>query len=183
MTTNFFRVIGGSIVAGRDFQDQDGLPQPAPAAGTPAPGTPAAPQLPFMAILSHEYFERRFGGDTSILGRPMVAGGGQPAPIVIGVLAPDFHLYFPPEANEEAEPDIWVANRLDYDSANRNQFGIRPIARLNPGVTIEQAQHAADVVAAETRKQFVISGTAGYFIDLEPLGQISWQMSVRLLWR
>ena len=166
VTTNVFRVLGGTIVLGRDFEDQDGIPQAAP-----APGTPPAPRLPFMAILSHEYFERRFGGDTSILGHPMVVGGGQPAPVVVGVLAPNFHLYFPPEANEESEPDIWVANRLDYDAANRLAFAIRPIGRLRSGVTIEQAQQAADEVAAAARKNFLISGTAGYFIDLEPLGQ------------
>ena len=166
VTTNFFRLMGARIAVGRDFQDGDGLPQAAP-----APGGAPAPQLPFIAILSHEYFQRRFGGNTSILGHPMVAGGGQPAPIVVGVLAPNFHLYFPPEANEEATPDIWVANRLDYDAANRNQFGIRPIGRLRPGVSVEQAQQAADKVAAENRKNYVISGTAGYYIDLEPLGK------------
>lgn len=166
VTTNFFRLMGAKIVVGRDFQDGDGLPQAAP-----APGGAQVPQLPFIAILSHEYFQRRFGGNTSILGRPMVSGGGQPAPVVVGVLAPKFHLYFPPEANEEAAPDIWVANRLDYDAANRNQFAIRPIGRLKAGVTIEQAQQAAERVAAETRKNYVISGTAGYYIDLEPLGK------------
>jgi len=166
VTTNFFRVLGGTILAGRDFDDQDGIPQ-----AVPAPGAPPAPQLPVMAILSHEYFERRFGGDTSILGRPMVVGPGQPAPVVVGILAPNFHLYFPPEANEEPEPDIWVANRLAYDEANRNGFAIRPIGRLRPGATIEQAQQAADHVAAQARKNFVIDATAGYFIDLEPLGQ------------
>ena len=36
---------------------------------------------------------------------------------------------------------------------------------------MEQAQQAADRVAAENRKNFVISGTAGYYIDLEPLGE------------
>jgi predicted permease len=166
VTTNFFRVLGGTIAVGRDFQDEDGLPQVAP-----TPGAPPAQQLPIAAILSHEYFERRFGGDASILGRPMAVGGGQPAPIVVGVLVPNFHLYFPPEANEESEPDIWVANRLNYDAANRNNFAIRPIGRLRPGMTIEQAQQAADKVAADARKNFVIDGTAGYFIDLEPLGQ------------
>lgn len=166
VTTNFFRLMGGKISVGRDFQGEDGIPQAAP-----APGAAPPPQLPLVAILSHEYFERRFGGNASILGHPLAVGGGQPAPVVVGVLAPNFHLYFPPEANEEAAPDLWVANRLDYDAANRNQFGIRPIGRLRPGVTVEQAQQAADQVAAENRKNYVISGTAGYFIDLEPLGE------------
>jgi predicted permease len=166
VTTNFFRLMGGKISVGRDFQGEDGIPQAAP-----APGAAPPPQLPLVAILSHEYFERRFGGNASILGHPLAVGGGQPAPVVVGVLAPNFQLYFPPEANEEAAPDLWVANRLDYDAANRNQFGIRPIGRLRPGVTVEQAQQAADQVAAENRKNYVISGTAGYFIDLEPLGK------------
>jgi putative ABC transport system permease protein len=166
VTTNFFRLVGARIAVGRDFQNEDGQPQPAP-----APGAPPPPQLQQVAILSHEYFQRRFGGNTSILGHALVAGGGQPAPVVVGVLAPKIRLYFPPQANEEAAPDIWVANRLDYDAANRNQFGIRPIAKLRPGFTLDQAQQAADRVAAETRKNYVISGTAGYFIDLEPLGE------------
>lgn len=167
VTTNFFRALGGTIAAGRDFNDQDGTPQAAPVPGAPAPA-----RLPLMVILSHEYFERRFGGDTSILGHPIVVGGGRgPAPIVVGVLAPNFRLYFPPEADEESAPDLWIANRLAYDAANRNGFSIRPIGRLRPGVTIEQAQQVADRVAEEARKNFVIDGTAGYFIDLEPLGQ------------
>jgi len=170
VTTNFFRLMGGRIVVGRDFQDNDGLPQPAPPPGA-APGAAPPPQLPLVAILSHEYFERRFGGDTSILGRPMAVGGGQPTPTVVGVLAPNFKLYFPAEANEEAAPDIWVANRLGYDAANRNDFAIRPIGRLKSGATLEQAQQAAEQVAAENRKNYVISGTAGYYIDLEPLGK------------
>jgi putative ABC transport system permease protein len=111
VTTNFFRLMGARIAIGRDLQDNDGLPQPAPPPGA-APGAAPPPQLPLVAVLSDEYFERRFGGDTSILGRPMVVGGGQPAPTVVGVLAPNFKLYFPAEANEEAAPDIWVANRL-----------------------------------------------------------------------
>src|SRR5581483_4869654 len=166
VTTNFFRLMGARIALGRDFQSEDGIPQAAP-----APGVPAGPQLPLVAVLSHEYFERRFGGNGSILGHAMSAGGGQPTPVVVGVLAPNFRLYFPPEANEEAAPDIWIANRLDYDAANRISFAIRPIGKLRPGVTLEQAQQAADRVAAETRKNYLISGTAGYFIDLEPLGQ------------
>ena len=36
VSTNFFQMMGGSIVAGRNFQDSDGTPQPAPPAGRTA---------------------------------------------------------------------------------------------------------------------------------------------------
>jgi putative ABC transport system permease protein len=168
-TTNFFRMLGGRIQIGRDFLDEDGAPQPAAQPGA-APVAAQANRKPAIAILSYEYFRRRYGANAAILGHPMRSTGG-PSPIVVGVLAPHFQLYFPPEASQEAAPDIWIANRLNYDAANRNDFSILPIGKLKPGVTIEQAQQAADKVSAEARKNFLIDGTAGYNIDLEPLKQ------------
>src|SRR3989442_14207920 len=58
VTTNYFQLVGARIVLGRDFIDDDGRPQPPP----PAPGTQATPtpRLPVMAIISYEYFQRRF---------------------------------------------------------------------------------------------------------------------------
>ena len=168
VTTNFFRLLGGRILFGRDFNDDDGVPQPAvPAANQQA----RPPQLPFAAILSYEYFQRRYGANTAVLGRPMVAGGGQPSPVIVGVLAPHFRLYFPPEANQESAPDFWIANRLGYDAAERNQFSILPVGRLKAGVSVDQAQAAADNVAAEARKNFLIERTAGYYIHVEPMRQ------------
>jgi putative ABC transport system permease protein len=78
-------------------------------------------------------------------------------------------LYFPPDADEEAAPDIWMANRLSYDAADRISFSIRPVARLRDGVPLRRAQEAADIVAADGRKNFPIDQTAGYYIDLEPI--------------
>ncbi len=165
-TTNFFRLTGARIAIGRDFNDQDGIPQPAAQPGAQQPPT----RLPVSAILSYEYFQHRYGGNTAILGQPMLTGAPI-RPVVVGVLAPGVRLYFPPEANEEAAPDIWIANRLAYDAANRLEFSIRPIGRLKPAVSLQQAQAAADRVADQARKDFVIEGTAGYYIDLEPLKQ------------
>src|SRR5262245_19114767 len=72
VSTNFFQMMGASLIAGRDFQDSDGTPQPPPPA-TPAAGGPAPaatpPPLPTMAILSNEYFQQRFGGDRSVIGK------------------------------------------------------------------------------------------------------------------
>ncbi len=173
VTTNFFSLTGAKIAYGRDFNDSDGLPQPAPPAGggagtPPAGGPPPPPQLPVMAILSHEYFQRRYGGAPGAIGQTILTNGGF-SPQIVGVLAPGFELYFPPSVNEEAKPEMWVANRLNYDNANRNGVSIRAIARLRDGVTLERAQASADNVAAEARKNFLIERTAGYAIRIEEL--------------
>ena len=167
VTTNFFRLVGAKIAFGRDFTEADGIPQPPPA---PAGAQPAAPppRVPTLAILSYEYFQRRYGGNPTVLGQVMT-NSGPFTPQIVGVLAPQFHLYFPPEANEEAAPDVWVANRLGYDAANRSQVSIRAVGRLKKDVSLEQAQSAADTVAAEGRKNFLIERTAGYSIRLEPM--------------
>jgi putative ABC transport system permease protein len=170
-TTNFFRVMGAKVVYGRDFTDADGIPQPpAPAApaGAQPNAAPAQPPLPTMAILSYEYFQRRYGGNPAAVGKTMVFNA-QFSPQIVGVLAPHFQLYFPPASNEEVAPDIWLANRLDYDVKNRKDVSIRAIGRLKEGVTLEQAQAAADRVTAEARKTYLIEGTAGYAIHLEPM--------------
>jgi putative ABC transport system permease protein len=168
VTTNFFAVMGGRVLYGRDFTADDGVPQAAPAAGAQNAAAPPAP--PNCAILSYEYFKKRFGGDPSIVGQRMPAEG-RPGPLIVGVLAPGFRLYFPPEADEETAPDLWIANRLAYDAANRNGFSIRPIGRLKDGATLEQAQSAADAVAARGRETFPLDKTAGYYIDLAPMRQ------------
>jgi putative ABC transport system permease protein len=163
VTTNFFDLMGAKIFAGRDFDLQDGIPQPPAPAGQDAQGQGAAPppqQLPLMAILSHEYFMKRFGGNPAVLGHTLGNASG-PNPVVVGVLAPGFRLYFPPEDQIDAAPDVWVANRLDYDAANRNNFGIAPVARLRQGVTLQQAQEAADAVAAESRRLYPTNASVG----------------------
>ncbi|MGD1079308.1 MAG: ABC transporter permease [Candidatus Sulfotelmatobacter sp.] len=167
VTTNFFRLLGGRIVLGRDFYTEDGIPQPAPPSGA---GQQPPARLSLVAILSYEYFQRRYGGNVAVLGHPMLAGG-QPSPVIVGVLAPHFRLYFPPEADQESSPDFWIANRLGYDAAERNSFAIHAVGRLKPGVSVDQAQAAADNVAAEARKNFLIERTAGYYIRVEPMRQ------------
>ena len=173
VTTNFFDVMGGKIVYGRDFDQQDGIPQPAaPAAqaGQAQGAAPASPRLPQMAILSHEYFMKRYGGNPAVLGHTMGNASG-PNPVIVGVLAPKFQLYFPPEDQIEPAPDVWVANRLDYDAANRNNFSITPVGRLRQGVTVQQAQSAADAVAAESRRTIPMNASVGYAISLAPMRQ------------
>ena len=92
VTPNFLRMLSATIAFGRDFTDADGQPQPPQPQAGAALGT--AP-LPAIAILSYEYWERRYGGSTAILGHGMWKGGAG-GPLIVGVLAPRFELFFPP---------------------------------------------------------------------------------------
>jgi hypothetical protein len=91
VTTNFFRVLGGGVAYGRDFNDADAVPNPSP----PPPGTqqqgPQPARLPVHAILSYEYFRRRYSGDPAVIGRSMsIAGPQAPTPIIAVSLNPAY---------------------------------------------------------------------------------------------
>src|SRR5215510_5378351 len=89
VTTNFFRLLGAGVAYGRDFNDDDAVPNPPPPPAGAQQQGPRPPRLPVYAILSHEYFQRRYGGDRSVLGRSISFGGPQgPTPIIVGVLEP-----------------------------------------------------------------------------------------------
>ena len=176
VSINFFQMMGGSIVAGRDFEQSDGTPQAEPPAGQGqdgnAPAANAPPPLPTYVILSNDYFQQRFGGDRSMIGKPLpVAAAFVPPPIIVGVLAPGFELLFPPKANIEQFPSIWIASRIPYDVANRNNVQWRVIGRLRPAATIVQAQAEAETVAQKIREENAIAKTAGQFFQLVPMKQ------------
>jgi len=174
VSTNFFQMMGGSIVAGRDFQETDGTPQappPAAQAGN-APPANAPPPLPNSVILSNEYFQARFGGDQSVIGKTLpVAANFGPPPVIVGVLAPGFELLFPPQANMEQFPSVWIAARIPYDVANRNNVQWRVIGRLKPGAGIAPAQAEAETIAQKIRDENTISKTAGQYFQLVPMKQ------------
>src|SRR5260370_17422538 len=107
---------------------------------------PPDQRLPIYAIASQEYFQRRFGGNPAALGQPVVKNG----PILVGVLERGVELLFRPDKNIERRPDLWMAFRLS-PSASRIGLFLRPIARLRPGVTLQQAQAQADAVAEQTQ--------------------------------
>jgi predicted permease len=158
VTTNFFRVLGRKVVLGRDFEDADGTPQDDGA---------QQPQTPPNAIVSYEYWQRRFGGNPAVIGTRLPTPGQ--ASLVVGVMQPRTQVLLPPDMNQEATPDFWVAARVAYDAANRNNVGMQVIARLKPGVAVAHAQSQADAVVAESRRNFIIHATSGWTIRIEPM--------------
>jgi putative ABC transport system permease protein len=166
VSTNFFSMMGAALAVGRSFTDADGTPQPAPQ-NTRQPAV-QQPPLPATVVLSYHYWQRRFGSDKGILNKPL-PGFARGNNIVVGVLSPGFELLFANDANIERVPDIWVAARIPYDTANRNNVSHRVIARLRRDATIGQAQSAADRFAAGMRQINSISNTAGFAVRVEPM--------------
>ena len=171
VTTNLFSLLGARIILGRDFVDADGMPQPTVPPGTPPAAGNAAPapaqRLPVIAILSYGYWQRRFGGDRSVIGRSIHMGNAEAQ--VVGVLQPGFELLFPPNTNIETAPDIYTALRVNYANASRINVFMRVIGRLKPGVTLAQAQAQMDRVAEQLRQLVPIKASAGFAIRLEPM--------------
>jgi putative ABC transport system permease protein len=162
VTPNMFRVLGVRVVLGRDFINSDGQPQPATADGGPPPDQ----VLPTYAIVSQEFFQRRFGGNPAMLGQPIVKNG----PIIVGVLERGVELLFRPDKDIERRPDLWIASRLKY-SGPRTGVSLRLIGRLRNGVTLERAQAQADAVAEQSRIAEPVYRGAGLQFRLEPMQQ------------
>jgi predicted permease len=168
VTTNFFRLIGAHIAAGRDFDTSDG--QPAPAPDPTADPTKQPPPLPAVAIISYEYWQRRFGGNTEIFGHPLESGAPE-SPVIVGALAPGFELEFRASSNVDRHPDIWRALRVNYDNRNRNSFFLRGVARMKPGVSLDRVLELSELAAADVRKNFAIYGTGNFHYHIEPMQQ------------
>lgn len=138
ITINFFHLMGARIVAGRDFTAADAIPQPLDPGVLIPPGS--------AAILSYEYWQRRYGGSTAVIGQEM-RGLGERGPRIVGVLAPGFRLYFPPGSRIDSAPDYWVANNVAYAALPRNLLVAGAVARLKPGLSLLQAQQRLTTLA------------------------------------
>ena len=178
VTTNFFRTMGARLVLGRDFVDEDGTPLPPPPQGGPGaqqqggPGAqpnaaPPPPPPPFITVISHAFWQRRFGGNPDVIGQSFRLG--QATGQIVGVLAPEFELLWPKASLINPRPDIYLASRTDFATAPRGSVALRVIGRLKPGATVAQAQEQANRVVADLRERFRNKEAAGLRWRIEPM--------------
>ncbi|HEY9284983.1 MAG TPA: ABC transporter permease [Pyrinomonadaceae bacterium] len=104
-----------------------------------------APGANRVAVLSHGLWRRRFGGDPKIVGRPINLNGE--AHEVIGVMPA--HFQFPGPKDQLWTPIAFTQQQ----AANRGQHYLQVVARLKPGVTVEQAQAEMATIAARLQQQ------------------------------
>jgi putative ABC transport system permease protein len=96
-----------------------------------------------IAVLSHSYWSRRFGASTSIVGRE-VRIDGRPF-TVVGVAPENFHGTFAFLTSELYVPLELFQSRARL--SDRDVLAVRVIARLKPGVALDQARASIDTVA------------------------------------
>ena len=172
VTPNLLPLLGARVLHGRGFNDGDAVappppPQAPPGAVNVAPPANLPPPPPQMLLLNHGYWQRRFGGDTSIVGKTVEVGGG-PA-MVVGILEPGFEMLFPPNTNIETHPDMLAAMRIHYESASRINVFLRLIGKLKPGVTVAAANQDVERIAERARELYPITKAADTHYRVEPM--------------
>jgi predicted permease len=93
-----------------------------------------APNGPSVVMISHRYWQRAFGASASAIGQTLMFNGA--AREVVGVLPEDFRFL-------RADPQIIHPQKINRATVHAAGFNYQGIARLKPGVSIEQAN--ADV--------------------------------------
>jgi len=131
VTPSFFRVAGVTPRLGRTFTDQEGE------IGSE-----------FEVVISDGFWRTQLGGDPSAVGRDIRLDGR--AYTVIGVMPPQFR----PTDDEKAlwTPMTFTAEEKSDNSRHSNNAAY--IARLKPGVTVEQAQAQIDALNAANLDRF-----------------------------
>ncbi|HTS78372.1 MAG TPA: ABC transporter permease [Bryobacteraceae bacterium] len=127
---DFFPVLGVPVARGRDFVQQDDRKDATP-----------------VAIITHEYWQRHFGGNPAAIGARLVFDGT--AYVVIGITPPHFRV-------EGFEQPIFTPIGLDPAPwlQSRGRHGLHVWARLRPGATLTQAQAELAVIGRRLAQQF-----------------------------
>ncbi|MFB3111406.1 MAG: ABC transporter permease, partial [Gemmatimonadales bacterium] len=129
------------------------------------------PGAPNVAVLSYGLWQRRWGRDPNIVGKPVTLSA-EPF-VVVGVLGREFES---PEALQWGDIELWVP--LDVTTPewqNRRIFILATIGRLAPGVTLAAAQAEFDALARILADEYPRGNRQAdgspYYFPLVPLHQ------------
>ncbi|MGQ0737401.1 MAG: ABC transporter permease [Acidobacteriota bacterium] len=128
VTPGYFEVLRIAPLVGRTFVDDD-----IPAGADLRPGV-----VSDVAMISDRFWRNRFGGDPTIIDRTIRLGSPPQIRRIIGVVPGDVQFL--------GNADIW-APTPDLRLAGRRLRFLRVIARLQPGVTLDQARADLSAIA------------------------------------
>jgi predicted permease len=160
VTPGMFALLGRQALHGRPLQ----------------PGDPQS-----IAVISHQYWMRRFGGDPNVVGRKVRASGAAVPIEIAGVMPEGFVFPYrsmlgPSGFTRASQPDVWLpltrageARLVDASGQpHRSIHFLAVIGRLAPGVTREEAARAVTALARQREQEFPDTN-AGWGITVRPL--------------
>jgi len=114
-----------------------------------------APGKATTVILSHGFWQRRFGGDPAVIGKKLILSGNSFE--IVGVTPPGFSLtkevMLTVNAIEKA--DLFLPLPMaETARTNRGNEDFNIFARLKPGVSLTQAQADMDLIAGRMKRQY-----------------------------
>src|SRR6185503_9308424 len=143
VTANFFNVLGVEPVLGRTFQTGED-----------------AQNGPRVTVLTYGFWQRRFGGDPTVIGRALTLNGNSYT--VIGVLPANFQFALRPS-------DLFVPYQPTQNQLTRRfMHGTNVIGRLRDGKSVGEAQSEMDLIAGRIDQQYQDSH-AGTSVRVVPL--------------
>jgi len=149
VSDNYFSVLGVGAALGRTFtpgSDQGGGEEPG-------------------AVISYALWQRRFGGDPSLVGRPMELDGRNFT--LLGVTPRGF---LGLERGEPTDvwgtPKLWIAmgsgSEEEFHSRNNRWFSL--VARLRPGSNMQQARSQLETMASRLAQTYPASNRGRHFL-------------------
>ena len=145
VSAGYFDIFGVPASLGRTF-----------AAGDDEPGKDK------IAIIAYRLWQRAFAGDPGIIGKAVVLNGESHT--IIGVMPAG-------SAFDRGSSEIWRPLAFAPGEQARNFHWLRILARLKPGVTVDQARTRMNPIAAQIAKDYPASNkdwgiTIDSFVDL-----------------
>ena len=161
VTGNYYAALGVQPAIGRLLTDEDDKP-----------GAPP------VAVLSHRYWQKRFGGDAGVVGKQINLNN---VPFtVVGVSSKGFDGTMGVGSSQDVTVAVTLEPQLRGDSRNSYMSGagvwwLRIMGRLKPGATREQAQAQLEIAFLQSvleqraARQAAAKGNGGNVIsDLDP---------------
>ena len=108
--------------------------------------------VPSVVVIGYGLWQRRFGGDEGIVGRK-ISLDGTPTTI-IGVMPADFGWHVRKASRTRKSAELWAPWRFTEQMVQRRGRFAMSVARLKPGITVQQAQSEMDVIAGRLTQQY-----------------------------
>jgi len=129
----FFDVVGVQPTLGRGFLPEEDKP-----------GTRAV-------VLSHRLWRRQFASDPAVVGRDIMLDDAGYR--VVGVMPRGFR--YLNLSTQRGDVDLWLSNPFDaIPRTNLESYGFRPIARLKPGISINEARAEMQVISRSLEREY-----------------------------